>query len=193
MKTLKNQMCLLCFEDLEVLERALVVLGGSCGGPWGLWGVPGRSLRGPWGSLGAPGGSLWGPCGPHTRKRQIDHCFCTFPRRLGAPCSFLGGFLVSLGAPLEVPGEALGGPRGCSTCLLESLRVLGWPLWTHWGLMKSLTNHRFLLCFEHLDVLGSALGILLGPWGCFGWPWRFLRGPWGSLEGPSGILGGAIL
>ena len=44
---IKNQlkkslnMFLLCFEDLEVLETALGVLGGSCGGALGgSWEVP---------------------------------------------------------------------------------------------------------------------------------------------------------
>ena len=61
----KTFVFVLCFEHLEVLERALEVLGVLVGGPWG---VPGRSLRGPVGSLGALGGSLGGSWGPNTRK-----------------------------------------------------------------------------------------------------------------------------
>ena len=37
---------------------------------------------------------------------------------------------------------------------------LGWRLWSHWGLMKTLKNHWFLLCFQHLGVLGGLLRTL---------------------------------
>ena len=40
--------------------------------------------------------------------------------------------------------------------------------------------------FEHLESLGKALGILLGPWGLL---WDALEGPGGALGGPSGLLG----
>ena len=57
--------------------------------------------------------------------------------------------------------------------------------------------------FEHLAVLGSALGILGGPWdvlerslGSLEWPSEALGAPWGLLErplevpvNPSGVLG----
>ena len=32
------------------------------------------------------------------------------------------------------------------------------------GIIKTLKNHRFFLCFEHSEVLGRALEILLEPW-----------------------------
>ena len=51
--------------------------------------------------------------------------------------------------------------------------------------MKTLKNHWFLLCFEHLEVLGVASGVLgvslRGPWGSLGGPWRVLGCPWGPL------------
>jgi len=63
-----------------------------------------------------------------------------------------------------------------------------------------------LLCFEHLAVLGSALGILGGPWdvlersfGTLEWHSEALGAPWGPLErplevpvSPFGVLGGAL-
>ena len=75
MKTLKNQMFLLWFEDLEVLEKALGVLGGSCGGALGAlggsWEVPERSL----GILGAPGWILEGSLGPLYGETFQKHLF----------------------------------------------------------------------------------------------------------------------
>ena len=48
--------------------------------------------------------------------------------------------------------------------------------------------------FEHLAVLGSALGILRGSWdvleeflGSLEWPSEALGAPWGLLERPVGV------
>ena len=54
--------------------------------------------------------------------------------------------------------------------------MLGVPFGVPWGclggayeamgrLIKTLKNDWFFLCFEHLEVLGRALEILLKPWG----------------------------
>ena len=89
---------------------------------------------------------------------------------LGALLEVLGG---SQGRPLEVLGgarEVFWEPWGC----------LGGPYGDIEGLMKTLQNRLVFICFEHLEVLGRTLGILLGP--C-----RLL---WGALEGPGGALGG---
>ena len=47
------------------------------------------------------------------------------------------------------------------------------------GAYENIQNHLLLLGFEHLEVLGRALGIPLGPWGLL----------WGALEGLGGALG----
>ena len=75
--------------------------------------------------------------------------------------------------------------------------------------MKTLKNHWFLLCFEHLEVLEGALGVLGVAWGllwdALGGPRMSLGGLWelpeeslrvlgehlGALEGALGVLGGA--
>ena len=114
-----------------------------------------------------------GPCGvlgaPIRGNVEKTVVFETFPRGLAAPWSLLGGFLVSLGAPLEVLGgsqgrplEVLGGARGV---FWDPWGCLGGPYGAIGGLMKTLKNQWFLLCFEHLEVLGRTLGIPLGPWG----------------------------
>ena len=54
------------------------------------------------------------------------------------------------------------------------------------SIMQTLKNHWFFICFEHLELLGRALEIILERWGV---PGSSLRGPWGSLEGPWGDLG----
>ena len=141
-------MCLLCFEDLEVLEKALGGLGGSSGGLLGAlggpWQVPDRSL-------GIPGGSWWvlvGSLGPHTRQRCKNYYFLTFPKGLRAPWGLLGGFLLSLGTPLRVLGgaqgkplEVLGGARGI---FLDPWGGLGGPCGAIGGLMKTVKNICFL-------------------------------------------------
>ena len=90
---------------------------------------------------------------------------------------------MSLGAPLEVLGGSQGRPLkvlgGARSVFWDPWGCLGGPYGAIGGLMKTLKNHWFLLCFEHLEVLGRALGILLGPW------WLL----WGALEGPGGALG----
>ena len=59
----------------------------------------------------------------------------TFPRGLGAPWSLLGGFLVSLGAPLEV----LGGSQGMPLEVLGGARSVFWDPWGIWvALMEPL-------------------------------------------------------
>ena len=63
------------FEDVEVLERALRVLGRVLWGALGAlgvpWEVPERSL----GMLGGPWWVLVGSLGPHTGKREKHYCF----------------------------------------------------------------------------------------------------------------------
>ena len=120
---------------------------------------------GTWGSLGALGGSFGGPWGALGR-----HWRC-----------------------LEGPREALGGPMVCSGCLPGSLSlgVLAWPLWRHWGAYEHIEKP-YGFCFEHLEVLGRALGILLGPWGLLWELWGALGGPLGVSEEPLGVRGGSL-
>ena len=105
MKTLKNHMFFLCFVHLEVPERALGVIGGSCGEPWGPWGVPRRFLRVRWGSLGALGGSLGVLGAPIRGNFETNYVFKHFQGAwgsFGASSGIVGG----VGAPLEVLGGA---------------------------------------------------------------------------------------
>ena len=122
MKTFKNNL-FFSLEHLDVLETALGVLGGSCGGPWGPWRVSWRSLRGPWGSLGAVGGSLGvlgAPIRGNIGKTYVSE---TCPRTLGAPWELLQGSLGGVGEPLEV----LGGPRGAPGVFWDPWGCLGGP------------------------------------------------------------------
>ena len=77
-------------------------------------------------------------------------------------------------------------------CLLGSLGVLGWPLWSRWGAYENVEKPLLFVVFgafggswegigDPPGALGAALGAFGGPWGD---PGRSLRGPWGSLEGP---------
>ena len=69
---------------------------------------------------------------------------------------------AALGCPWELSGGSLGVP-------VVALGSLGGPYGVIRELMKTLKNNWFLLCFEHLEVLGGALGVLGdalgGPWG----------------------------
>ena len=84
---------------------------------------------------------------------------------LGVPGASLGGPWGFLGDPWG----AIGGPRGC---LWGSLGVLEWAY-------KNIEKPLFFLCFEHLEVLGRALEILLEPWELL----------WGALGGSEASLG----
>ena len=88
---------------------------GGLGGPGGSLGGPSEVLGDSWGPLVGPCGVLGPPIRGNVEKSNV---FQTFPRGLGALWSLLGGFLVSLGAPLEVLGGSQGRP-------LEVLGVLG--------------------------------------------------------------------
>ena len=117
---------------MEVLERALVVLGGV------LWGALG-ALGGPWEvterSVGILGGPWWVLMG------SLGLLYAEFQGGLW----LLGRFLVSLEAPLEVLGgcqgrflEFLGGARGV---FWDPWGCLGGPYGAIGGLMKTLKNH----------------------------------------------------
>ena len=95
---------------------------------------------------------------------------------LGAQLEVLGG---SQGRPLEVLGGAWG-------VFWDSLGCLGGSYWAIGVLMKTFKHLCFLFCFEHLEVLGRALGILLRPWGLL---WGTVEGPGWALGGPGGSLG----
>ena len=114
-------------------------------------GVPGKSLGLLEGSLGLLGGSL---------------------EVLGGPWDAIGGAWGVPGRSLGFLGDpwgAIGSPRGC---LWGSLGVLKWAY-------KNIEKPLFFLCFEHLEVLGRALEILLEPWELL----------WGALGGSEASLG----
>ena len=111
MKTLKNHMFLLCFEDLEVLERALGSLAlGALGGPRE---VPENSL----GILGGPWWVLVGSLGLPYAETLNRLLFLNMSKEawgsLGPPWGILDEPWGIIVGPWRVPGEALGGPRGC--------------------------------------------------------------------------------
>ena len=84
---------------------------------------------------------------------------------LEAPWGILWGLWDAIGHPWRVLGDALGGPRGCSGVFGDPWGGLGGSYGAIGGLMKTLKHHFFLLCFEHVEVLGWALGLLVAPWG----------------------------
>ena len=91
-------------------------------------------------------GSCWVLGAPIRGNVERTIVFQTFPKGLG----LLGGFLVSLGAPLEVRGgsqgrplEVLGGARGV---FWDSWGCLGGPCGAIGGLMKTL-KHNFVIVF----------------------------------------------
>ena len=88
-------------------------------------------------------------------------------RSLWIPWGSLGDTWGLLGIPSEAPRTSQDAPRD----LLDALVVA-------MGAFKNIKKRLFLLCFEHLAVLGGALGTLGGSW-------DFLEGSLGALEWPS--------
>ena len=74
----------------------------------------------------------------------------------------LGGSLGSSWGSQGRSSEALGGAwaafLGPGGCLGGAYEAIG-------GIIKTLKNHWFFKGFEHLEVLGRALELILEPWG----------------------------
>ena len=87
-----------------------------------------------------------GPCGVlgHPIRGNVEKTIVFLNISKGAwgslepPWGILGEPWGGIGGPWRVPGEALGGPRGCSGCLLGSLGVLRWPLCSHRGAYENI-------------------------------------------------------
>ena len=106
------------------------------------------------------------------------------------PRGVLGGPWEVIGDPSGVLGEPLGGLTECLGVPFGVLRgYLEGPCGTIRGLMKTLKNNCFLLCFQHLAVLGAALEVLGRSCGSL---WGALGDPWEVLERSLGVLGASL-
>ena len=113
--------------------------------------------------------SLWGaPWGPLWRSRGV-----------------IGAVLGCLGQAWRLSWRVMDRPK-------KAQWRLGGALGAILRVLKTLKNHWFLLCFEHLEVLGGTPG---GPWGSLGAPWEVLGKP-GGVPGRSfgalGVLRGSL-